>query len=254
MKRIPFLVIVFLIIVSIYLLLMQSEEQENTAPASIQTAFYATGANVVASEIYIRGKIDPKACDNRKERQEILTGIIRGICEEEKIGKPAFTEIDTDISRGTQTDYIINEDSKLHASILSENGGNMGKICWVSASLVNTSQKQSLAEAEADLEAAMKIWSRDTSVNVCITGSIDGSLDEEEVNAICDIILDSTGSNKVEGLKQDEFVSVSAFSPAIGNAVRVNGKRINLNMAVRYNSYEGKTYIWLASPVIATEY
>jgi len=34
----------------------------------------------------------------------------------------------------------------------------------------------------------------------------------------------------------------------------VNGKKVNMNLAIRYNSYEDRTYIWLATPVITVEY
>lgn len=83
---------------------------------------------------------------------------------------------------------------------------------------------------------------------------MDGKLNDNELETVCERIFKSAGADKVEGMRDGGLVSVSAFSPVIDEAVRVNGKRINLNVAVRYNSYEGKTYIWLATPVITTEY
>ena len=254
MKRFTFIATVFILVVSIFLLLIQTDQNENSTANIIQSAFYTTGATVVTSEIYIRGRLEAEACDDTQERRSLLTDIIRYAGGNVKAVKPVFSETDTDTGIGTQIDYIINDDTSINTSIFCEKQGPSIRESWVTVSLTNTSQKQELEEAAANLESLLKNYSGSTSVNISITGSMDGTLDDSEVDSICGKILESAGASKVEGLQEDDLVSVSAFSPSIGNTVKVNGKRINLNVAVRYNSYEGKTYIWLASPVITTEY
>jgi hypothetical protein len=253
-KRFTFVATVFILVVSIFLILIQTNQTDHSTANIIQTAFYTTGAQVVTSEIYVRGRLKAEACDNVQKRQSLLTGILQNAGGNVNAVKPVFSEMDTDTGNDTQIDYIINDDISIHASVFREKQGLSVREGWVTVSLTNTSQTQELVKAAAYLESLLKNYSEGTTVNICITGSMTGTLDEGEVDAICGKILESAGASKVEGLYENDLVSVSAFSPSIGNTVKVNGKRINLNVAVRYNSYEGKTYIWLASPVITTEY
>ena len=76
----------------------------------------------------------------------------------------------------------------------------------------------------------------------------------EGLEEISGRILTETGAKRIEGIKDRNYISVSAYSPYIQEFIQVRGKRVNLNLAARYNSYEDKTYIWLATPVITTEY
>jgi hypothetical protein len=59
---------------------------------------------------------------------------------------------------------------------------------------------------------------------------------------------------EVEGIRDGSLISLSAYSPLLKDSIKVRGKRVNINLAARYSAFEDKTYIWLASPVITTEY
>jgi hypothetical protein len=253
-KKIPFIIAAFILVVSIFLFLIPANQAEESAATILQKAFSATGATAVTSEVYLRGRLAPGAFESMKERRGLLEAILRGAGGKAGTREPAFSEIDTDDSSGTQLNYIISNDSTLHASVLQERQKGAAGGSQVSVSLVSTAREQGPAEEAGRLESLLKQYCTSTSVNICITGRLDGELDSVEADDLCDRILESTGADEVEGLQGEKLVSVSAFSPSIENSIRVNGKRINLNVAVRYNSYEGKTYIWLATPVITTEY
>ncbi|TYQ14645.1 UNVERIFIED_CONTAM: TATA-box binding protein [Acetivibrio alkalicellulosi] len=91
-------------------------------------------------------------------------------------------------------------------------------------------------------------------VNTCITGYYDGKLDYEDLNNVSKRIFKNSRAGKIDGITDRNLISVSAYSPAINDSININGKKVNMNLAIRYNSHENKTYIWLASPVITTEY
>lgn len=91
-------------------------------------------------------------------------------------------------------------------------------------------------------------------VNYCIVGYFDGKLDTKELNEVCRKAFQAAGADKVDGIKDNNLISLTAYSPEIDNYVRVDGSRVNLNIAIRYNSYEKRTYIWLATPLISIEY
>lgn len=254
MKRFTFIFAVFILVVSIFIIIIQSNEHENSTVAVIQKAFDTTGAEVVSSEIYMRAGLEAGSCESADERQQLLSDIITGAGGDAAELKPVFYSIDNDGSFGTETDYIINDNISIYIGILKNRQEGTAEDFQVSVTLTNTSQQPEIEASIAGLKAALKRYDINPSVNICITGSLDGNLKDSELEVICAEVFESTGANKVEGMKDKGLISISAFSPSINGAVRVNGKQVNLNMAMRYNSYEGKTYIWLATPVITTEY
>lgn len=74
------------------------------------------------------------------------------------------------------------------------------------------------------------------------------------MNRISRLILDGAKAKKVNGMSEKNLISVSAYSPLIDNNIEIEGRKINMNLALRYNAFEDKTYIWLATPVITIEY
>lgn len=88
----------------------------------------------------------------------------------------------------------------------------------------------------------------------CIVGSYAESVPEDSMEAIIGSILQSADALEVERAVHDGFKSVSAYTPRISHHVEIRGQKVNLNIAMRYNSFEGRTYIWLGSPVISLEY
>lgn len=96
----------------------------------------------------------------------------------------------------------------------------------------------------------------DKPINVtsCIVGSIDGNIDidkkEEE-------ILKATNRVKgkvVERYKDDDVISLSIFTPLIEEYIYTGNKKMNLNIAVRYNEYENETNILIGTPIITIGY
>lgn len=59
---------------------------------------------------------------------------------------------------------------------------------------------------------------------------------------------------KVEGMEDENIISVSAYSSKLKEYIKLGSEKINLNVAIRYSSFDDKTYIWVATPIIAIEY
>lgn len=254
MKRFTTIFIIFILVVSIFIIIIQAYKPENSSVTVLQKAFDVTGASVASSEIYMHAELDGNSCKSADERQQLISEIITGAGGDTAKVKPVFSFIDSDISYGIETDYIINDNSSIQISILKGGKEEPAKEYQVTISLTNTAQQQEMAAAVAGLTNVLEMYGMRPAVNIRITGSLDGNLEDSELETICEKVFNSAGADKVEGMRDNGLISVSAFSPSINDAVRVNGKRVNLNVAVRYNSYEGKTYIWLATPVITTEY
>ena len=96
----------------------------------------------------------------------------------------------------------------------------------------------------------------DKAVNVtsCIVGSIDGNID---MNTGKKKILDMTEDVKgrvVEKYEEDGIVSYSIFSPLIDEYIYTGNRKMNMNIALRYNELEDKTYILIGTPIITIGY
>jgi hypothetical protein len=88
----------------------------------------------------------------------------------------------------------------------------------------------------------------------CVVGSFSESIPKDNMEAIINSIFQSVDASEVERAVYDGFLSVSAYTPLINNHIEIGENKVNLNIAMRYNSFEGRTYIWLGSPVISLEY
>ena len=255
MKKFKVLIITAVVLlISIFIIIMQADKQDSTA-AVMQKAFAAAGARIASSEIYVRGRLEDCVCEAADEQEAMLSDMLKKLGGSTEAVKPVFFSFNNDTGIGTEIDYIMNENRSIHASIINSTKGEVSEEYKdVMISLTDTSQRPEIASSAAALAEAIKSYGMDPEVNICITGSLEGNLNENELEVVCEKIFKSAGADKVEGMQENGMISVSTFSPAIGEAIRVNGRKVNLNVAVRYNSYEGRTYIWLATPVITTEY
>ena len=90
--------------------------------------------------------------------------------------------------------------------------------------------------------------------NTCVTGALDGKVSDENSLKIEQSTLKILGAKFVEGIRDRGVVSVCAYSPLINKDIKVGKNLINVNFAMRYNDQEDKTYMWIATPLITTEY
>jgi hypothetical protein len=88
----------------------------------------------------------------------------------------------------------------------------------------------------------------------CIIGTYKGKMTEKEADKKSRIALQSIKAEKVEGIENEELKSISAFSSSVGSYVISDQSRVNVQLAIRYSTYDDKTYIWIGTPLIPMEY
>lgn len=260
MKKAVFIFINLIIVISIFLILMQLteliqlNEHENAKIDILMEAFGSTGATAVSSEIYISGKCR-NDFDDAEKRNAMITELIASAGPAPDDGsEPVVQLIDNDNSFGTVADYAFNENTRIHISLLKYPQDKPGDDYLAAVSLTDTSREPELKTTVSDIVKVFEKYGIKADVNICIIGSIEGKPEGDELEEICRNAFRAAEAREVEGIRDNGLISVSAFAPSIDDTVKVNGRDINLNIAIRYNSYEGKTYIWLATPVITTEY
>jgi hypothetical protein len=92
------------------------------------------------------------------------------------------------------------------------------------------------------------------NISICIIKYIDGSVDLSERQAILDDAFSSLCAEKIEGIKDDNLISISGYSKNFDYCIKSGSRDININAACRYSTYDNRTYFWLGTPVITFEY
>lgn len=86
------------------------------------------------------------------------------------------------------------------------------------------------------------------------TATLPGKLSLPEQREAVAAIMEVYGAIAVEGVAGEELYSVSAYTPRLRPIVIAGGRRINLNIAMRYHSYDHLTYLYLGIPLLDGEY
>lgn len=101
---------------------------------------------------------------------------------------------------------------------------------------------------------AFKFYAVMPSFSSLIQGKYDGRLTISDMKKKASDIFSKSGAEFINGISDERLVSIYGLMPGMSDSVKVEGRDVNLNVALRYSSVSGCTYIWIANPVIAVEY
>ena len=108
-------------------------------------------------------------------------------------------------------------------------------------------EKKSIEKALAKVDLPIDLY-------VSVIGKYQGKMKDEEKHNIIYGFLDVIDGYKVEEINSDELTSISAYTDIIDNFIYSNGKKINMQVAMRYSHYYDNTYICIGSPLFPYEY
>ncbi|MCX7746355.1 MAG: YwmB family TATA-box binding protein [Clostridia bacterium] len=245
------LVVLFIIILfSAYF--VRNAKNPNLSEAAFVKSFKSSGAHVINSELYFWARMEDKIDDMEKVKSLALDF-------SKKLGlivnnKYSNREIQNDHIKKCEISGVTDDEVVVNIIVQANGKTEAGSERFVSVSIVEDMTTSGLEEVKRTALNVFEKHNLKPKVNMCITGNYDGKLEYNELNEVCKRIFKDVEAEKVEGMRDENLISVSAYSPFIEDSIKVNGKKINLNLAIRYNSSEDKTYIWLATPVISTEY
>lgn len=113
---------------------------------------------------------------------------------------------------------------------------------------------QKLETVAARLDEAMPALAPGGQISYYLTGELPGQKTVEEMAKMADRALSTVRGTVVEGIKEDNLISYTAYTPLLERYLTVDGDRFNLNLAIRYDDYHKKTVVWVGYPVIHTSY
>ena len=97
------------------------------------------------------------------------------------------------------------------------------------------------------------IFNEEPTFFTCIKGTMGGKL-EGVLQGIKNDFLETFKATKIEEIKEGAFVSVSAYTEQWNDALVANGKKINLQIAIRENNVDESKTIIIGTPIITVEY
>lgn len=258
MRRKLFLILLPVLISSIFLVIVFSmnvnkiHQISESPEATLLKSFSQSGAQIVNNEIYFWGRVGEQY--NNINRLEVLANEFAGALGVVNNTDYSKKNITTDSTKKLELNGITHNNRIV--SINAQLNLSRGKVSerFISVNVTENISNSGLEEIRKSVISVFDKHKISPKVNSCITGSFKGKLNTGELNEISYRIFNGAEAKKVEGMRDANLISVSAYSPFIDNYITVNDKKVNLNLAVRYNSYEDKTYIWLATPLITTEY
>ncbi len=149
-----------------------------------------------------------------------------------------------------QTDgveYIIHlynsatDESENHTYVIAEAYTDSGSIDCESA-------------AYAKVEEMLSKYDKSPLIGTTYSAAVPGKLKGKRMEQIARQLFDSLDADIVELSRDTDWISLTGYSNRIGGGLDSINGRFNLNIALRYHSYEDKTYICLGTPVISIPY
>jgi hypothetical protein len=102
--------------------------------------------------------------------------------------------------------------------------------------------------------SVFKEFGKQAEINQMIIGFKSGLLGKEEQNKIMKNIFQAVGADTNQGVNEDNYVSRTGYVPGLGNTVTVGRNKVNMQAALAGNEIENKTYVYIGSPLVFSDY
>ena len=120
--------------------------------------------------------------------------------------------------------------------------------------LIKVEKFSSINDIIKDVSHIYSEYGKTIENTVCVMGTASGKLKENLLNKKINGVLKKYNGNVVEKYIDETIHSYTIYTPLIKRELFSGKKRVNLNLAIRYNEYEDKTYFWIGTPIITTGY
>ncbi|AOT70065.1 YwmB family TATA-box binding protein [Geosporobacter ferrireducens] len=93
-----------------------------------------------------------------------------------------------------------------------------------------------------------------TNITTCLIGTFEGNMEVTEREEVVKALMKALEVKEVEGYREGNIISIVGYSDKIKEWINYGGNRVNVNIAMRYNDYENKTFLWIGTPLITVGY
>ena len=129
-----------------------------------------------------------------------------------------------------------------------------GKVVHLLVSITRKGSAPALSSMARRLPGLLGQATDEGNLSLCLTGHLPGKLEADEMEALARTVAKEIGGEGLQSISDGQMVSVTGYTPDLGDYLRAENLRINLNLALRYDEYLDKTVIWAGTPLIARSY
>ncbi len=220
-----------------------------TEEEALITSFESTGAEVLESTISCWTKLNDKFL-TINQIDAAMDRIIERI-------NPDKATASKNVESGDHLNkialYGLKGNRAYNIAIESVKQGTGGETYIVIDVSMDKSYKDLMTERQ-NITNAVQVDESSINFSSCIIGTYKGKLEERDADKKSRIALQSINAKKVEGIEDRELKSISAFSSSVDSYIMSDQARVNVQLAIRYSSYDDKTYIWIGTPLIPMGY
>lgn len=214
--------------------------------AILVKGFEFSEANILQSNIDCSAKLNETIWDSEK-----LEGLAEQLARA-LITEGDLTPLETNFSDSVVSikGYATNQDNEFIELELFTNktGDNVGTFAVVN--IVREHEFRDIGPIKRRVESAYKLVNALPKINISITGTYCGKLEESNLDHLKQSILSGINARTVENLNKGNLMDVEVYSPMIRTVFNGNTSSNNSNISItmRYNPLEDKTYIRIEMP------
>lgn len=117
-----------------------------------------------------------------------------------------------------------------------------------------TNAYPSISHLEREIRRISEKFGSSTHISTCLIGWLNGTLRDGEQQDLLQKAFAAIDGEIIDKLEVEHLVSYTGFTSRIMEWLQVDGRKNNLNMAMRYSQYDNRTYVTIGSPIITREY
>lgn len=134
------------------------------------------------------------------------------------------------------------------------NGSDECETYVIAEAVLQDVKNQDESKIYGEIKDFLSRFAADPCIRTTYIATLPGQMDTDRMDGAGRQIFFGLQGKVTEKAQDGGWVSMTGYSSKIGCAMDSNGKWINLNVALRYNQYDDKTYVWLGTPIISIPY
>jgi hypothetical protein len=242
MKRIIPYILTFIIITMLGEYWIKISIDKNVAQNSPNSPnFSLIGANLIVSHIDCWAKINIADIYDYEKNKKTFIKLL------DKLGISISPE---------QIKYSFNNDDKFVISYCDEKQNLFALINVLEENKSYFLLQSDLTDENNDIEKIIKIMENDLKATSYYqhTGVINAYIPQAEQENLLNVILKNLKAEPVERFQQKNVVSITGFSNLDIPTIKCKNKKYNMQVAMRSNINEGKSYVYLGFPLLLDNY
>jgi len=249
MRKLILLLLIFILLTAGSFDAAQYPAVALTEEEALVKAFESTGAKVMESTISCWAKLN----DDYISRKQLNTEMDRIVSAMKLDNTTVVKNVEDDDTLNKLVLYGTKGNKAYNLAIESVKQEEAGETYMVFDVFMDKDYKE-LALVRQEIIDALQMEEEAINFSSCIVGTYKGELSRKESDRKSELALQSIDAKRVEGIEDDTMKSISAFSSNVGGFVMSERNRVNVQLAIRYSTYDDKTYIWIGTPLIPMGY